>query len=95
MLGSIEETLYQTKMESPQDPLNFPIRLNDKLAGVMALAAIGDHAPTNSAIAVRDELVAAIDAALGRLEEVFNNDLASFNKQAAEAGLEAVRVTAL
>lgn len=93
MLTSIEETLYQTKMESPQDPLNFPIRLNDKLAGVMVLASIGDHAPTDSALAVRDELVAEIDVALERLEDVFNNDLVTFNLQAAEAGLEAVRVT--
>jgi hypothetical protein len=92
MLDSIEETLYQTKMESPQDPLNFPIRLNDKMAGVMSLAGIGDHAPTESAIAVRDELVAAIDAALKRLEDVINNDLVAFNLQAAESGLEAVRV---
>jgi photosystem II stability/assembly factor-like uncharacterized protein len=94
-LSGVEETLYQTKMESPQDPLNFPIRLNDKLAGVKSLAAIGDHAPTDSAIAVRDELVAAIDAALNHLEDVFNNDLAAFNTLAAEAGLEAVRVAAL
>ncbi|HEY5775411.1 MAG TPA: hypothetical protein VIS57_04935, partial [Xanthomonadales bacterium] len=94
-LNSIEETLYQTKMESPQDPLNFPIRLNDKLAGVKSLAGFGDHAPTDSAIAVRDELVAAIDAALNRLEDVFTRDLAAFNAQAAEAGLEAVRVAAL
>ena len=93
MLSSIEETLYQTKMESPQDPLNFPIRLNDKLAGVMSLAGYGDHAPTDSAIAVRDELVAAIDGALNRLEDVINNDLVAFNLQAAEAGLEAVRVS--
>lgn len=91
-LGSIEETLYQTKMESPQDPLNFPIRLNDKLAGVMSLAGRGDHAPSDSAVAVRNELFAAIDAALNRLEDVFNNDLVAFNLQAAEAGLEAVRV---
>ena len=80
-------------MESPQDPLNFPIRLNDKLAGVMSLAGYGDHAPTDSQIAVRDELVAAIDDALNRLEDVLNNDLVSFNLQAAEAGLEAVRVS--
>jgi len=92
-LGSIEETLYQVKMESPQDPLNFPIRLNDKLAGVMALAAVGDHPPTEAAIAVRDELVASIDAALASLGDVFDNDVSAFNKQAAEAGLEAVHVT--
>ncbi len=94
-LGAIEATLYQTKLESPQDPLNFPIRLNDKLTGVMALAAVGDHPPTDAAIAVRDELVTAIDAALARLEAVFNNDLATFNTQAADAGLEAVRAATL
>lgn len=91
-LKQIEETLYQTKMESRQDPLNFPIRLNDKLAGVMFLAGFGDHAPTQSAIAVRDELVAAIDASLERLKTLFENDLTAFNKEAAEAGLQAVRV---
>jgi photosystem II stability/assembly factor-like uncharacterized protein len=95
MLSSIEEALYQTKMESPQDPLNFPIRLNDKLAGLMLLAGTGDHPPTDSTIAVRDELVAAVDAELLRLENVFKNDLAAFNLQAAEAGLEAVRVATL
>ena len=55
-LRAIEEALYQTQNESRQDPLNFPIRLNDKLAGVMLSAAIGDHPPTASAVAVRDEL---------------------------------------
>ncbi len=91
-LSDIEETLYQTKMESRQDPLNFPIRLNDKLAGLMSLAGRGDHAPSDSAIAVRDELVTAIDTELDRLSEVMNNDVADFNKKAAAAGLEAVRV---
>jgi DNA-binding FrmR family transcriptional regulator len=94
-LSNIEEALYQTKMESPQDPLNFPIRLNDKLVGVMSLAGFGDHAPSASTIAVRDELVKAIDTELERLNEIFNNDLAAFNLQAAEAGLEAVRVATL
>jgi photosystem II stability/assembly factor-like uncharacterized protein len=94
-LGAIEATLYQTKMESPQDPLNFPIRLNDKLAGLMSLSALGTHPPTNAAIAVRDELVEAIDGQLNQLESVMSVDLADFNRQAAEAGLEAVRITAL
>ena len=33
-LTAIEETLYQTKNQSNQDPLNFPIRLNNKLAAL-------------------------------------------------------------
>ena len=30
-MGEVEKALYQTKNQSRQDPLNFPIRLNDKL----------------------------------------------------------------
>ena len=91
-LGDIEQSLYQTKMESRQDPLNFPIRLNDKLAGVMSLTNFGDHAPSAASIAVRDELVAAIDAELERLQNLISTDLAAFNQQAAEAGLTAVGI---
>jgi hypothetical protein len=61
----------------------------------MLLAGTGDQPPTDSTIAVRYELVAAVDAELLRLENVFKNDLAAFNLQAAEAGLEAVRVATL
>ena len=79
-------------MESRQDPLNFPIRLNDKLAGVMALAAFGNHAPTTSAIAVRDELVSAIDAELATLNNLLGADLAAFNDLIARHQLPAVVV---
>lgn len=89
-LSEVEEALYQTKMESRQDPLNFPIRLNDKLAGVKALAGFGDHAPTASMIAVRDDLNAQIDAQLGRLDETLEQDIKNFNQQAAELSLPAI-----
>jgi hypothetical protein len=55
-MTAIEERLYQTRNKSEQDPLNFPIRLNDKLGGVYQVASFGDHPPTEAAIAVRDEL---------------------------------------
>jgi hypothetical protein len=63
-----------------------------KLAGVMYLVGFGDHAPSESAIAVRDELIAAINDQLKRLKNVIGIDLATFNRQAAEAGLEAVKI---
>jgi hypothetical protein len=93
-LTGVEETLYQTRLEAPQDPLNFPIRLNDKLAGVMIAASVGDHAPSASAIAVRDELVAAIDAELGKLETILGSGLATFNELAASHQLPAISVNA-
>ncbi len=86
-LSAIEEALYQTKLESRQDPLNFPIRLNDKLAGVAGAVGTGDFAPTASAIAVRDELIAAIDRELGKLHTVLTQRLPAFEQQARTAGI--------
>ena len=89
-LDQIEKTLYQTKLEARQDPLNFPIRANDKLAGVMLSATIGDHPPTASAIAVRDELFAAVDAQLAALDRTLGDELQQFNQLVAESKLPAV-----
>ena len=74
-MKEIEEALYQTKNKSRQDPLNFPIKLNDKLAGVGNLAALGDFRPTDQMLAVRDELTAQIDAELAKLQAVWDEDL--------------------
>jgi photosystem II stability/assembly factor-like uncharacterized protein len=79
----IEEALYQTKNRAPQDPLNFPIRLNDKLAGVADSAGFGDFPPTAQEIAVRDELMKAVNEQLAKLQAVWDTDLPAFNKLAA------------
>lgn len=81
-ITAIEETLYQTKNHSPEDPLNFPIRLNDKLAGVGDSAGLGFNPPTEQQIAVRDELVKQIDAELAKLDAIWKTDLPAFNKLA-------------
>ena len=78
----IEEALYQTKNHSPEDPLNFPVRLNNKLAAVGDSAAIGGWAPTAQDIAVRDEVLAQINSELAKLKEIWDTDLPAFNKLA-------------
>jgi photosystem II stability/assembly factor-like uncharacterized protein len=89
-LEAVEETLYQTKNRSVEDALNHPIRLDDKLNGVASEAAIGDYRPTAQAIAVRDQLFAAIDAQLAKLDDLIAHDLPSFNQLAVGAGVQAV-----
>ena len=79
-LTAIEETLYQTKNESRQDPLNFPIRVNNKLSYVMLLAMRSEAAPTASMIAVRDELAGEINAELAKLERVVSTDVPALNR---------------
>ena len=89
-LTEIEEALYQTKNQSNQDPLNFPIRLNNKLAAVASTASVGDYRPTDQAVAVREELTAQIDAELGRLNTVLETDLPAFNNLVREKAVPAV-----
>ena len=83
-MTEIEEMLYQTKNQSRQDPLNFPIRLNNKLAAASRIAGFGDYRPTEPAIAVKDEMTAKIDAELATLQTIMDNDLPAFNKLVAE-----------
>jgi photosystem II stability/assembly factor-like uncharacterized protein len=79
-LTGVEEALYQTKNQSSQDPLNFPIRLNNRLSALAGTVASGDYRPTDQALAVGRELIAAIDEQLSRLQELLANDLAKVNE---------------
>jgi hypothetical protein len=86
-MTEVEEALYQTKNKSQQDPLNFPIRLNDKLALLGRSVATGSFAPTAQAIAVRNELVPKIDAELDKWKAVVETDLPAIERLAKEAEL--------
>jgi photosystem II stability/assembly factor-like uncharacterized protein len=89
-MKEIEETLYQTKNQSGQDPLNYPIRLNNKLAALTGVAASADAVPTAQTYAVYEELVAKINAQLQKLEAIMKTDLPAFNKLVREQEVPAV-----
>ncbi|MEM7263617.1 MAG: glycosyl hydrolase, partial [Planctomycetota bacterium] len=91
-LEEAEKKLYQTKNRSRQDPLNFPIRLTDKLAGVMSNASSGDFRPTDQAHAVRDALVIQIGEQVDHLRDVFRKSLPAINEAAARLGVPAIPV---
>ncbi|MCI0414898.1 hypothetical protein L0222_19145 [bacterium] len=59
--------------------MNFPIRLNDKLASVTETAAAGDFAPTAQAKAVQAEHFKAVDAELQKLKTIWEKDLSELN----------------
>jgi photosystem II stability/assembly factor-like uncharacterized protein len=91
-LTAVEEELYQTKNQSSQDPLNYPIRLNNKLAALMGVAGGSDSAPTEQTYAVFEELVGKIDAQLKKLEAAMRTDLPAFNKIVRDQDIPAVIV---
>ncbi|WP_289043608.1 glycosyl hydrolase [uncultured Olleya sp.] len=75
----IEEALYQTKNKSGQDPLNFPIRLTNKLGHLNALVRMGDFAPTEQDIAVKDELTIKINKQLESFNRLITDEVTAFN----------------
>jgi len=91
-LTTVEETLYQTKNQSSQDPLNYPIRLNNKLAALGAVVAGAESAPTAQSYAVYDELVTQIDAQLQRLSQIMKTDVPAFNQLVRDQNIPAVVV---
>lgn len=90
-MTAIEETLYQTKNRSSQDPLNFPIRLNDKLASVADSASAGDFAPTAQQRAVYAQLVEKIDAQLAQFRALWEKDLPALNAMVKGSEVPAVQ----
>lgn len=91
-MTGVEEAIYQTKNRSSQDPLNFPVRLNDKLANLMGLNADGDFPPTEQSLAVRTELFAKTDAELAKWQAVKTRDLPELNRLVRESGVDLVKV---
>ncbi|WP_430410741.1 VPS10 domain-containing protein [Kordia sp.] len=77
---SIEEALYQTKNRSGQDPLNFPIRLTNKLGHLNSLVSMGDFAPTAQDIAVKNELSQKINAELNTFNNLVDTEIKTFNE---------------
>lgn len=75
----IEEALYQTKNRSNQDPLNFPIRLTNKLGHLNALVGMGDFAPTEQDMAVKDELTQKINEQLDAFNTLVSDEISAFN----------------
>jgi photosystem II stability/assembly factor-like uncharacterized protein len=91
-MTTIEEALYQTKNQSSQDPLNYPIRLNNKLAALGGVVSSADSAPTEQSYAVYQDLVAKINAHLQTLDVVMKTDLPAFNVLVREQNIPAVIV---
>ncbi|MEO6348372.1 MAG: glycosyl hydrolase, partial [Aquaticitalea sp.] len=75
----IEEALYQIQNRSEQDPLNFPIRLTDKLGGLSSALSMGNFAPTDQDIAVKDELTAQIKTQLDAFNKFMSDEITAFN----------------
>jgi kynureninase len=89
-LGTIEQAIYQTQNRASQDPLNYPIRLNNKIAALAGVVAGSESAPTAQAEQVFNQLSAALQVQLDRLKTVLDTDIPAFNRLVKESDVPAI-----
>ena len=78
-LSAVEEDVYQVKNQSGQDPLNFPIKTNNRLASLLRVAVFGEGRPTGNVEPIFNDLAAELKAETDRLNQTLTTQLPAFN----------------
>lgn len=87
-LTTVEEDLYQTKNRSGQDPLNFPIKLGNRISAVRRSLETGDARPTAGVYEVFDELSSELNAHLTRLDNLMRSGGETLDARLITSGLK-------
>ncbi|MEO6445493.1 MAG: glycosyl hydrolase, partial [Gemmatimonadaceae bacterium] len=90
-ITSAEREVYQTRNESGQDPLNFPIRLNNEIAGVASFVGQGEYRPTKQSYQVFEELKVELDRQLKAIKSSMDLNLPKLNAILRAAGLQELK----
>jgi photosystem II stability/assembly factor-like uncharacterized protein len=92
-LRAVEGRIYQVRNESRQDPLNFPIMLNDKLAGLLGVIESAEARPTDQTRRAFAELSGQLDRELAAMAALLDTDLGRVNAALSGAGLAPITRT--
>jgi len=94
-LTAVENEIYQTKLQSSQDPLNFPIKLNNKIAALQGVIESADAAPTEQGYSVFRALTGRLDEQLARLDAAVRTKLPAVNQQLQRQKLDVLKAEPL
>ena len=78
-LSVIENKIHMTKNQSRQDPLNYGIRINNRLAFLMADSQRGDFQPTDQSIEFFDVIKEELNYELGSFKKLLNTYVSQIN----------------
>ena len=92
-LSAVEEDIYQVRNQSGQDPLNFPIKVNNRLASLLGVVGNNDGRPIANAVPIFNDLKTELKVETDRLQKVLMIDLPAFNAEAKRLGLETITIT--
>ena len=90
-LSEVEGEIYQVKNQAGQDPLNFPIKVNNRLASLLSMVNSGDGKPIGNALPIFTALSGELKVLTDNVGRILTKDLAAFNAEAARLKLEAVK----
>jgi len=85
--SAVEESIYQVRNQSGQDPLNFPIKVNNRLANLLSMSERGDGRPTTNMPEIFGILSTELKGYTDRLAQVWRTDLAAVNRELARLNL--------
>ncbi|HEX6964202.1 MAG TPA: glycosyl hydrolase [Gemmatimonadaceae bacterium] len=89
-LHTVEDSIYQTQSKASEDPLNFPIRINNKIAALMGVVGRTSARPTAQSYQVFNLLSAQLGTQLKLLQAAMNEDLPKVNAMLERAGLQKI-----
>ncbi len=90
-LNAVEGEIYQVRNESNQDPLNYPIKLNNRIGALLGVVQNAEGRPTEQSYEVYDLLSGELQLQLDRLHGILGDDLPRFNQLLDARGLAPVR----
>jgi hypothetical protein len=87
----VEGEIYQYRNQSNQDPLNFPIKLNNKLAALMGAVQGVSGRPPAQTFAVFEHLSNELQTQLDQLQILITTDLGQLNRTLEQRNLDPIR----
>ncbi len=91
-LDDLEQNLLQNKAKAMQDLLAYPIRLNDKMAGIAGVVSSADTKPTKASNDVFNDISSKIDKTSEKLKKIVDEDVPAFNNMVKQNQLPAINL---
>jgi len=84
--SAVEENIYQVRNQSGQDPLNFPIKVNNRLATLLSMAERGDGPPTSKSSSAPEWVAQKWHSSAGALRAPITSSIANPSHDAPHRG---------
>jgi hypothetical protein len=93
-LSAVEGEIYQVRLQSSQDPLNFPIKLNNKIAALQGIIESADIRPTEQTYTVFRTLSNRLDEQLTKMDTSVKTTMPPVNQLLQREKIEPIKAEA-